>query len=246
MPPILNMGILALLALCIIYVIYTKTHESFSLQSNITDLNTAILNDIVAIDTKFANTKMATTDNGLFNTLFATTQNQKTAELTTLLDPQLQSIDSDISALQNELTQMMATMKVADSATSAGYLKSLQNGMQVCSEPIPDTFSNFVKFNDGCLTVPGSGDYKIAKCAANDVRQQFRINTITSKEEYDAAVESSALLAPNDATIRYPFTMVKSVNNENCLQNNNGAISVEPCAQYLSQRWKAIPKTVTI
>ena len=37
--------------------------------------------------------------------------------------------------------------------------------------------------------------------------------------------------------ISYPFAMMKSVNNDNCLTNNHGTITVQPCYSFVAQRW---------
>ena len=39
---------------------------------------------------------------------------------------------------------------------------------------------------------------------------------------------------------KYPFTMLKSKVNQNCVQNNNGYISIQPCQIRNSQQWKLL------
>ena len=42
----------------------------------------------------------------------------------------------------------------------------------------------------------------------------------------------------------YPFMVVKSVNTGDCLQNNYGSLSIEPCQIRKSQRWMGINNPV--
>jgi len=44
--------------------------------------------------------------------------------------------------------------------------------------------------------------------------------------------------------IEYPFTIVKSKNTDNCVQNNYGKLSVEPCVIRKGQRWITLDKPV--
>ena len=64
------------------------------------------------------------------------------------------------------------------------------------------------------------------------------IEHILNETAYQNNIDSSLPIDNTDKTsINYPFVMMKSINNENCLTNNHGSITVQPCYSFVAQRW---------
>jgi hypothetical protein len=108
----------------------------------------------------------------------------------------------------------------------------------------PQTGSNIsaymVNMNDGCLSV-GATDYNIYKCNDKNQKHLFKMQHIINEQEYERNIDKSIPFDNVDKTkINYPFAMIKSVNNQNCLTNQNGNITVQPCYSFEAQRWMPI------
>ena len=119
-------------------------------------------------------------------------------------------------------------------------IKSLDNGMDMSTIPLENR-NQLIRVNDGCLASNATGNYEIKQCDNRDREQQFKVVPIYSPSRYDNNIEiGMAKLKEinNPGRINYPFSMVKSVANGNCLQNNYSRISVQPCQIKKSQRWQ--------
>lgn len=128
-------------------------------------------------------------------------------------------------------------------------IKSLNNGMEIGLIRSPNTVyynertgSNsaayLVTVNDGCLSV-GATDYDIYKCDDKNPKQLFNMEHILNPVSYGNNIDTSL---PIDTTnnlgkLNYPFALMKSVNNGNCLTNTNGLLTVQPCYTFQDQRW---------
>ena len=119
-------------------------------------------------------------------------------------------------------------------------IKSLDNGMDMSTIPLENN-NQLIRVNDGCLASNAIGNYEIKSCNNRDREQQFNVVPIYSPSRYDNNIEiGMAKLKEinNPGRINYPFSMIKSVANGNCLQNNYSRISVQPCQVKKSQRWQ--------
>ena len=86
-----------------------------------------------------------------------------------------------------------------------------------------------VNMNDGCLSV-GASDYNVYKCNDKNQKHLFKMEHIINEQEYEKHIDKSVPFDNIDKTkINYPFALIKSVNNNNCLTNQNGNITVQPC-----------------
>jgi hypothetical protein len=132
-----------------------------------------------------------------------------------------------------------------------GRIKSLNNGMEMnlfntknsfYIDPVSgsNTAAYLVNVNNGCLSV-GANDYDIYQCNDKSVKQYFKLEHILNETQYQNNIDN---IIPFDnvdkSKINYPFSMIKSVNNENCLTNNHGTLTVQPCAAFTAQRWMAL------
>ena len=115
-------------------------------------------------------------------------------------------------------------------------IQSNYNGAKMAVDEILDSNSNLkymVKANKGCLTVPGNNKYKITNCDSNDLNQYFIGTHIYSNDDYASTIDFGTV----DPKTNYPFLIMQSQSNRNCLTNKPGGISVEPCTGHINQQW---------
>ena len=94
-----------------------------------------------------------------------------------------------------------------------------------------------VMANNGCLSV-GATDYDIYQCNDKNPKQIFKMEHVINETAYKNKFDTSLPIDIIDKkNINYPFIMMKSVNNENCLTNNHGSLTVQPCYNFVAQRW---------
>jgi hypothetical protein len=127
-------------------------------------------------------------------------------------------------------------------------IKSLDNGLEMNLISTPNTYfqddrtgSNvaayMVSVNNGCLSV-GANDYDVFACNDRNSKQYFKMEQILNETIYQNNIDSALPFDNIDKTrINYPFVMMRSINNENCLTNNHGTLTVQPCYSYVAQRW---------
>ena len=60
------------------------------------------------------------------------------------------------------------------------------------------------------------------------------LSQLQGKTKIDKSIDFNKL---DKSKINYPFVMMKSANNDNCLTNNHGNITVQPCYALEAQRW---------
>jgi len=186
------------------------------------------------------------------NTVYLDMQNNITSNinaintgLSSLYNTQITSNDTKITKLENTITDLEKLINnlglTQVSNKKYNTIKSLNNGMEMKLISTPNTvFKDYktgsniagymVMANDGCLSV-GATDYKNPK-------QVFKMEHILNETAYQNNIDSSLPIDNTDKTsINYPFVMMKSINNENCLTNNHGSITVQPCYSFVAQRW---------
>jgi hypothetical protein len=160
-----------------------------------------------------------------------------------------------ITELENNVTDLenIITNKIKKNLSSTQYsiIKSMNNGMEFNLFNTPNTVykdtrsgimtkSFLVGLNNGCMSV-GANDYGVYKCDDKNPRQQFKMQHIINDTEYKQNVDKVINFDNVDTSkVKYPFVMMKSSNNDNCLTNNNGNITVQPCYAYEAQRWMAM------
>jgi hypothetical protein len=155
---------------------------------------------------------------------------------------QLENSVSDLENIVNNLG--MNTLKNKTYNT----IKSLNNGLEMKLINTPNTIfqdqktgSNIAGYmvmaNNGCLSV-GATDYDIYKCDDKNPKQIFKMEHILNETAYQNNIDTSLPFDNIDkSSINYPFVMMKSINNENCLTNNHGNLTVQPCYSFVAQRW---------
>ena len=162
------------------------------------------------------------------------------------------TLNDNITNLENKLIDLenITNKLKLNKITEQNYskIKSLNNGQEITLTQTPNTkYINsetgktkngyMVNMNDGCLSV-GAIDYNIYKCNDKNQKHLFSMEHIINEQEYEKHIDKSLPFDNIDKKkIVYPFTMIKSVNNKNCLTNQNGNITVQPCYSFKAQRW---------
>ena len=116
-------------------------------------------------------------------------------------------------------------------------ITSLQNGLDLSVNRIPKTNKYQINLNNGCLSIDSVGNYFTTECDKDAETQHFYMSKIKNNKMYQSQLYPNLPPNVNLTDINYPFSIVKSVKNKNCLQNNHNNISVVPCRAKKSQRW---------
>ena len=120
-------------------------------------------------------------------------------------------------------------------------VKSQNNGLELEINPV-GLNKYQIKANNGCLGVTGSG-YNIYNCNINDASQHFNLKHIYNDYAYRSEATNLGFIE-EPHNIKFPFVMVKSNNNENCVSNNHNNLRVMPCDMVKSQRWNTLTKNI--
>ena len=190
--------------------------------------------------------------NNIFNDTISQDINQNTDNLiennnnnSIILEDNITKLKNKLSDLEN-ITNKLKINKIEKKKFSK--VKSLNNGQEFCLTQTPKTnFINpetgyltggyMINLNDGCLSV-GASDYKVYKCNDENQKHLFKIKHIINEQDYENNIDKTVPFDNIDKTkINYPFALIKSVNNNNCLTNKNGNITVQPCNSFVAQRW---------
>lgn len=146
--------------------------------------------------------------------------------------------DRTIASLEKELELLDEDAGHLKPITLPRAIKSYQNGDNI-SVISANNDKYLVALNGGCIKTGSDGSYDITKCNTSDNSQQFDIKNVYDSDQYNIWVLENDEVNPNDR-IKYPFAMVRSVNTDNCLTNNYGKVSIEPCKVSKGQRWKLL------
>ena len=213
------------------------------------NLNNQYVNDIYsAYLAKLFNKNEIST---IFNTNISNAVDSNTNNLianneqSVLMEDNITNLKNKLSDLEN-ITNKLKINKIEQNKYSK--IKSLNNGQEFCLKQTPKTnFVNpqtgyltggyMVNMNDGCLSV-GASDYNVYKCNDENQKHLFKMNHIINEQDYERNIDKTVPFDNVDKTkINYPFTLIKSVNNNDCLTNKNGNVTVQPCNSFVAQRW---------
>ena len=239
------------------FVVATDTQET-TINANNDKIN-ALVAELNSIDPTKDIEKLYNQDNEKIDTniqtQFAKYINTSTDKIVNNTQDNDVVITKNITKLSNQVTDLENMLdklhlnKVNDKKYSK--IKSLNNGMELTLTQTPNTIFQdpqsgtntsgyMLNMNDGCLSV-GASDYNIYKCNDKNQKHLFNMQHIINEQEYENNIDKSIPFDNVDKTkINYPFAMIKSVNNQNCLTNQNGNITVQPCYSFEAQRWMPI------
>ena len=219
--------------------------------SKISELITSINN--ISSNNPSVNMKYDTIDidNKLQNNI-SDTLNSNTNALLSTLDTSNVRINGKISTLMNQITDLENIINKLHlkSIIKPNYskIKSLNNGAEITLTQTPNTSfveprsgintgAYMVNLNNGCLSV-GATDYDVYKCNDKNSKHLFKMEHIINETAYQNNIDKSMPINNIDiSTVNYPFVLMKSINNKNCLTNQNGNITVQPCDTLTAQRW---------
>jgi hypothetical protein len=176
-------------------------------------------------------------------------------QLNSLYNSHINVNDTNLSKLENTLLDLenLINNLGMNTLTKKTYnkIKSLNNGMEMQLVSTPNTvFQDYktgsniagymVMANNGCLSV-GANDYDIYQCDDKNPKQIFKMEHILNEVAYQNNIDSALPVDNTDkSTLNYPFAIMKSINNENCLTNNHGKLTVQPCYSFIAQQWMPI------
>jgi len=236
----------------------SNNKENFTLQSDIIDKNTEISNLIIDIN-KLSNNNPAADlsvrkkeiDENLQSSI-AESINTNTNNLITRVGNSNDRINNNITTLTNQISDLenIITRLNLKNIVKSNYtkIKSLNNGAEITLTQTPNTFyldtrtgmntaAYMVNLNNGCLSI-GATDYDVYKCNEKNIKHLFKMEHVINEEGYNKHIDKSVPFNKTDlSSINYPFVLMRSVNNNNCLTNQNGNITVQPCDALISQRW---------
>ena len=191
------------------------------------DLGTSISSNVSTINTALSN-------------LYSTTIGPGSSTSTKLIQ-----LENTITDLEN-MTENLANELIKKKKITG--IKSLDNGLEMNLFSTPNTYyqdaktgSNVAAYmvgvNGGCLSV-GANDYDVYECNDRNPKQYFKMEHVMNETAYQNNIDSALPFDNIDKSrINYPFALMRSVNNENCLTNNHGTLTVQPCYSYVAQRW---------
>jgi len=139
----------------------------------------------------------------------------------------------------------MITENTLDLDKDVNSIKSLYDGLKISIKQTDQKNKYLINLTDSekrltnsCLTVKSDGNITTEMCNPEDKKQYFEMKNILNAAMYKDNIDQSLYNPYSGNDLEYPFTMVKSFHNDNCLKNENGEISVIPCVIKKSQRWK--------
>ena len=235
------------------FAIYTPADISsiVSNNSSITELINSISN--LTSNNPSVNMKYRTID--IDNTLqenIAASLTENTDDLIDRIDTSNVRINGKITTLTNQIVDLENIIERLHlkNIIKPNYttIKSLNNGAEITLTQTPNTFfldkktgvdtpAYMVNLNNGCLSV-GATDYDVYKCNDKNSKHLFKMEHVINETGYQKNIDKTVPFNNTDISkINYPFILMRSINNKNCLTNQNGNITVQPCDTLTAQRW---------
>lgn len=153
-----------------------------------------------------------------------------------LVKEQVELLKSKINSFRDHLElESGRDMKTIKSISSS------QNGQPLTVVPISND-KHLVVVNNKCFSSNSVGLYNLDKCNYLDFKQHFNLNPVYHDIDYNINLAPSSKKVinskdNNNKDIKYPFVMVKSHTNGNCLVNTNGSVYLAPCKATADFRW---------
>ena len=130
-------------------------------------------------------------------------------------------------------------------------IKSHNNGQELALIPVPSTINNGqvrsnqfrIRVNGGCIKVQENNNYDIVPLSMDDPDQIFMLEMVYNETGYRNSMASGFTQLTNLGEVRYPFALLRATSNGNCLRNNHGRLSVEPCREHEGQRWGVLEES---
>lgn len=130
-------------------------------------------------------------------------------------------------------------------------IKSHNNGQELALIPVSSTINSGqvrsnqfrIRVNGGCIKVQENNNYDIVPLSMDDPDQIFKLELVYNETGYRNSMASGFTQLTNLGEVRYPFALLRATSNGNCLRNNHGRLSVEPCREHEGQRWGVLEES---
>ena len=144
----------------------------------------------------------------------------------------------EIKKLKNLIYYLNNSIKENDiNKIETNSIKSLKNGLKIAVENVNNKNNYLIHLNNKCASINSIGNFDLNECNKMDSKQYFQIKNIYNPEVYKDNLEKGIYNPFNGNNLEYPFNIIKSLNNYNCLDNDNDTIRVLPCQMKKTQRW---------
>lgn len=163
------------------------------------------------------------------------------------------SVSEELNRLQDTYSYINTLLNFEINTKKFNSIKSLQNGSKIAIIPVPSQNNkkyylikvNTSKYKSGYITANDDGSICLVTKVINnnnnyDDKQLFEIININNKTDYENNLDNGLLINQfydKDAIV-YPFSLLKSKYNKNCLQSFNNNLSLMTCKPFKSHRFK--------
>ncbi len=144
----------------------------------------------------------------------------------------------EIDDLKNKINSMMDDNIIVipeNTVKKINSIKSLQNSQPLNINQLENR-KYMVNMNGKCLRTNALNRTSVKSCNQDDPSQYFELNIILDKETYKNNIGNNPIL--DTSSFKYPFSILKSVANGNCLTNKDSILSTRPCVPDISQQWE--------
>jgi len=164
--------------------------------------------------------------------------------------------EEKIKSIKDKLIYLNNYININVPEKKFNSVRSLHNGIKLSIKEMEGNSHYLVKLNnknssldedniENCLSVKANGTYEIEKCDPENKQQYFNLQNIPNGTTYKKNLEKGIIRNKRiPDNVNYPFNLIKSVNNKNCLQNFNNQISVTPCETKKSHRWEPLEEHI--
>lgn len=154
---------------------------------------------------------------------------------------EIQKLNAYVDSL-NEYAQRDFANRV--SVRDLKTIKSHNNGLELSINKLGSGPNNNyqINVNGGCLKVPFTNDASVVPCNSDDPDQIFSLDNVFNEPEYRAKLDPAYAQLNDLGKVKYPFSILRTKSNGNCLKNFHANLSVEPCREYEGQRWAGSEK----
>lgn len=162
-------------------------------------------------------------------------------------------VSSELDKLQDTYSYINTLLNFEINTKKFNSVKSLQNGSKIAIIPVPSKNNkkyylikvNTSKYKSGYITTKDDGTIDLVAKVINDNnsyddKQLFEIVNINNKTDYENILDKGLLINKfyDKNAIVYPFALLKSKYNKNCLQSFDNNLSLMTCKPFKSHRFK--------
>jgi hypothetical protein len=143
----------------------------------------------------------------------------------------------EILDIKNKVNSFMndTVIVIPENTFKINSIKSLQNSQPINLTSL-DNGKYMVNINGQCLKSTALNRTTVKSCNQDDPSQYFELNMIYEKDTYKNNIGDNPII--DNSTFKYPFSILKSSSNGNCLTNKDSILSTRPCIPDISQQWE--------